>query len=230
MSATPLHANQIELLKFVPEPLRTEIARRMHLKTARKRQTILHEGDHSFDVFFLLEGQAEVVLHEPAKGDTVFVNIIGAGEVVGEIAALDRTFRSASVVAYSDVRYAIMTASDFNACIESSPAAATWLARRLASAVRRLTDKVFELSALTVPIRICREVLRLAEKGSPHNGYMAVPNLPTHGVLASHASTHREAVTRELGALKKEKIIDYEGPEGALRILNLPRLQWEARL
>src|SRR5262245_46430452 len=95
MSATPLHANQIELLKLVPEPLRMEIARRMHPKKARKRQTVLHEGDHSFDVFFLLEGQAEVLLYDPDDGDTVFVNIIGAGEVVGEIAALDHTFRSA---------------------------------------------------------------------------------------------------------------------------------------
>ena len=230
MSATPLHANQIELLKFVPEPLRTEIARRMHPKKAQKGQTILQEGTHSFDVFFLLEGQAEVLLYEPDDGDTVFVNVIGAGDLVGEIAALDRTFRSASVVAYSDVRYAIMTASDFNACIESSPAAATWLARRLASSVRRLTDKVFELSALTVPMRICRELFRLSEKGSMRNGFIEVADLPTHGILASRASTHREAVTRELGVLKKEKIVDYEDDGRVLKILNLPRLQREARL
>src|SRR5262245_45398707 len=141
MSAIPLHASQIELLTFVPEPLRTEIARRMRPTKARSGQSILHEGTHSDQVLFLLEGQAEVILQEP-DGDIVFVNIIGAGDIVGEIAALDRQPRSATVTAYSDLRYAMMTARDFNTCIESSPEAAIWLARRLALGMRRLTKKV----------------------------------------------------------------------------------------
>jgi CRP/FNR family transcriptional regulator len=90
---------------------------------------LLEEGSHSTDVFFLLEGRAQVVLYA-ASGRKVCVNDIGPGDMFGEIAVLASEPRSASVVALSEVQYAEMSERDFMACLESSPAAGIWLASR----------------------------------------------------------------------------------------------------
>src|SRR6185295_14907214 len=102
----------------------------------------------STEILFLLEGRAEVLLYSP-NGREVSVNTIGPGDIFGEIAILDGEPRSASVVASSDLVVVAMRAVDFMTCLGSSPAAGIWLARRLASGMRRLTEQVFELSALT---------------------------------------------------------------------------------
>jgi hypothetical protein len=73
-------------------------------------------------------------------------------------------------------------------------------------------------------------VFRLAEKGSLRSGIIEVPDLPTHDILATRASTHREAVSREIGALKKKNIVDYQGDGRVLKIIDLPRLRRQAWL
>jgi len=112
-------------------------------------------------------------------------------------------------------------------CFESSPAAGIWLARRLAASVRRLTEQVFELSALNVQTRIHCELLRLAQKGEPCSGGIEVRPAPTHAELAKHIGTHREAVTREMQALSKAKVIRYG--RGSIMITDLARLEQAAR-
>lgn len=222
MGAGSSQSIQVQLLKYVPEPLRTEIAHRLRVIRAAKGRTLVEKGSRSTDVFFLLEGQAEVLLYS-SSGREVSVNTIGPGDVIGEIAALDGEARSASVVASSELLAVAMRASDFMACIENSPAAGLWLARRLAAGMRRLTEQVFELSALNVQTRIHCELLRLAQKGQQRNGGIEVRPAPTHAELASRIGTHREAVTREMRVLSDEKIIRHG--RRSLMILDLARLE-----
>src|SRR6185295_4275970 len=101
--------------------------------------------------------------------------------------------------------------------------AGVWLARRLASGIRRLTEQVFELSALNVQTRIHCELLRLAQKGESRNGVIEVSPALTHAELASRVGTHREAVTREMQTLSDMGIIRYG--RGSLSILDLARLE-----
>src|SRR6266446_5334400 len=129
MSAGSSPNTQLQLLKHVLDPLRTQIAHRLRVIRAPKGRTLVEKGSGSTDVFFLLEGRAEVLLYS-SSGREVCVNTIGPGDVIGEIAALDGEPRSASVVAASDILVAVMRANDFLTCIESSPAAGMWLARR----------------------------------------------------------------------------------------------------
>jgi CRP-like cAMP-binding protein len=217
---------QLEFLKHVLDPPRTDITSRLHEKRAPKGRTLAEKGSRSTNVFFLLEGQAEVLLFSP-NGREVCVHDIGPGDMFGEIAVLDGEPRSASIVSSSELRYAEMSAKDFMACLESSPAAGIWLARRMVSGMRRLTEQVFELSALNVQTRIRCELLRLAQKGKPSSEGIEVRPAPTHEKLAKHIGTHREAVTRELQALSEQRIIRHG--RGILTILDLARLEQATR-
>lgn len=225
MSGVSSYATRLELLKHVPDPLRSEIAQRLRPHRATKGRTLVEKGSRTTDVFFLVEGRAEVVLYS-SNGREVCVNSIAPGAMFGEIAALDDAPRSASIVASSDAVLVAMRASDFRACLESSPAAALWLAQRLAAHTRRLTDQVFELSALNVRARIHCGLLRLAQEGERRNGVIEVRPAPTHADLAKRIGTHREAVTRELRVLAASKVIRYG--RRSLVILDLSRLELAA--
>lgn len=226
MSGNSAQGTQIELLKYLPDALRIEISHRLRRVQAGKGRTLVEKGSRSTDVFFLLEGRADVCLYS-SNGREVHVNTMGPGDIIGEIAALDGEPRSASVVASSDLVFVTMHANDFMTCIESSPAAGIWLARRLASGVRRLTEQVFELCALNVQTRIHCELLRLAQKGETRDGVTEVRPALTHAELASRIGTHREAVTRELQVLSDMGIIRYD--RQSLTILDLARLEQATR-
>jgi CRP-like cAMP-binding protein len=225
MSGTSSQGSRLEILKYVPDALRREIAQRLRVIRAGKGRTLVEKGSRSSEVYFLLEGHAKVLLYS-ASGREVVVHNVGPGDMFGEIAVLDGEPRSASIVAASELLIVAMQAKDFMACIESSSAAAVWLSRALASSVRRLTEKVFELSALNVQARIHCELLRLAQEGERRDGTIEVRPAPTHAELANRIGTHREAVTRELGELSERGIIRYG--RRSLLILDLGRLQQTA--
>jgi len=222
MSGGSSRSTELQLLKHVPDALRTEITHRLRVIRAPKGRTLVEKGSRSTDVFFLLEGRAKVLLYS-SSGREVCVHNIGPGDIFGDIAVLDGEPRSASIIASSELRVAVMRAKDFMTCLESSPAAGIWLARALASGVRRLTEQVFELSALNVQARIHCELLRLAQKGEPCSGGIEVRPAPTHAELASRIGTHREAVTREMRVLSEGKIIRHG--RRSLMIIDLARLE-----
>jgi CRP-like cAMP-binding protein len=89
---------------------------------ARKGRNLLEKGSRSAERFFLLAGRAQVVPFS-STGREVSIHTIGPGGMFGEMACLDDKPRSASVLAMSDVEYAVMRVGDFLACVEGSPAA-----------------------------------------------------------------------------------------------------------
>lgn len=206
----------------VPEPLRSFALRRAKVIRVPKGRTLLEKDSRTTDVFILREGTAQIVLYSSAGRD-VWVNTAGPGDIIGEIAALDGEPRSTSVVALTGLIVAMMTAAEFLACIDSSPEAALWLARRFAAGMRKLTEQVYELSVLNVQTRIQRELLRLAGYGERRNGAIEINPAPSHAEIASRIGTHREAVTRELRALSKENII--RSGRRSLTIMDPERLE-----
>ena len=75
---------------------------------------------------------------------------------------------------------------------------------QLASQVRKLSNRVNEFSALDVRGRIRAELLRLARPERPGGPGAVISPPPTHAEIAARVACRREAVTRELNALKRE--------------------------
>lgn len=182
---------------FLTPELRKAVAPRLRRVRAADGRTLLATGAASSDVYCLTKGHARIVLHSPG-GREVSVRELEPGAVFGELAALDGGPRSASVIARGAVEMSVMARADFLSCLDSSPEAALWLARRLGAEVRRLTERVFELSALNTAARLHSELLRLARSIAPDN---VLSPAPTHEELANRIGSHREAVTREIRRL-----------------------------
>jgi CRP/FNR family transcriptional regulator, cyclic AMP receptor protein len=199
-----------DLLKsMLPEPLGEQLEPHARLITARRGQILLSFGDSSSDVYLLLGGRLRIELH-PLSGREVILADVGPGAIVGEMAALDEQPRSATVLATSDCTLALLPGSRFREAVFASPETAQWMARRLVSRIRLLTEKIFELNALAVRNRLHCELLRMCLEVDISGNRAVIEPSPTHAELAGRIGTHREAVTRELQYLAGKEIIAQE--------------------
>lgn len=210
------------ILDFAAPHVREDIRGRLASFRVSKGRTVIGVGARSTDVYFIAEGEMRVLLYS-SSGREVSVRTLGQGDIFGDLAALDGLPRNASIVAVTDARLLRITRADFLACLESSAAASLWLVRRLATEVRRLTERVFELSALNVQARLHCELLRLSRTTVAGRTSIVIDPAPTHAELANRIGTHREAVTREMRALVEGKVI--RAGRRSLEFVDLPRLE-----
>ncbi len=89
--------------------------------------------------------------------------------------------------------------------------------------IRKMSERVFEVSALGVRERVRRELLRLATEGTAFRNGVVVQPAPTHYEIAARIGSHREAVTREFNRLEAENIIEVRRKQ--IRIIDLQRLK-----
>jgi len=191
-------------------------------KSFTAREVIIGHKDQSFDVLFLLSGLARVNIYSQA-GRQVSFRDIRPGAIFGELAALDGQARSASVECVEPCVAAIMPQAAFIKALSEHPPFMLAVMRHLTQQVRTLTARVFEFSTLAVRNRVQAELLRLAGATAAHGNQATLSPAPTHAEIASRISTHREAVTRELGWLEEQGLIAKQGR--TLLVKDLARLR-----
>jgi CRP-like cAMP-binding protein len=172
----------------------------------RPGQIVIAHSTLSNEVYFVLSGSFEVLI-TARDGQDVVVRDLGAGAIFGDLAALDRQPRSATVTATSESSVARVSAETFMAAVLELPEASCWFMKRLGKEVRRLTDKIFELSALAARGRLHCELLRLVASSPRSGGFVRLEPAPTHESLAQRIGSQREAVSRELARLEKAAIL-----------------------
>jgi CRP-like cAMP-binding protein len=187
---------------------RAAIAARWSEKRYRRGETIIAHDEESRDVFFVLEGTARATVYSEA-GRTVAYRDIEPGQIFGELAAIDRRKRSATVMAIGPIVVARLGDAAFRELVDARPSFRWALLSHLSAQVRRLSDRVYEFSTLVVRKRLIRELIRLAEPEEKNRA--RIDPAPKHLDLAAQISTHREAVSREMSALAKRKLIEKRG-------------------
>jgi CRP-like cAMP-binding protein len=184
-------------------------------------EQIIGYQDPFTDVLFLLAGKARVIIYS-SKGKAVVFADLKPTMMFGEIAAIDRMPRSASIEAVEPCSIASLSADTFEKLMLQEPTVAVATLRHLAAEVRRLSERVFEFSTLVVQNRIHAELLRLAGEAGERHGEVVLSPAPSLFDIASRISTHREAVSRELSRLTGIGLLHREG--GNLRITNVAKL------
>ncbi len=206
-----------EFKNLSPKDLDT-VADICHWHRYESGENIVRYHDSSNSVFFILQGKIRVTYHS-LSGHEVILCDLPAGELFGELTAIDGRARSATVVARTDTSLASMPAPDFLNLIYSNQNVAAAILSRLTGQVRRLTERIYDFSTLAVRSRIHAELLRLAKKQTATPNMAVITSAPTHTDLANLVSTHREAVTRELNSLIKKNLIERKGHD--LHILDV---------
>lgn len=194
---------------------------RCRWKSYGEGEQILSYLDRSDDVYFITDGDVRVTIFS-LQGSVVTIGDLGAGEIFGEMAAIDGQPRSASIVALTPCTIASMPSSAFREIASSVPSVAWELARILTRKLRSLTNRMYELSTLDVANRTRAELLRLAKGATRHGKSAIISPVPTQAEIASRISSKREVVARELLRLRDLGIVDRRN--GALVVCDVARL------
>jgi CRP-like cAMP-binding protein len=98
--------------------------------------TIVHEGDRGDTLFFLLSGTVDVQVQLDG-GRTHRLSTVGPGVAFGELAMLDRSRRSADVVATDDSVLARISVDDLHDLGDRFPQMMATIYRNLATNLAR---------------------------------------------------------------------------------------------
>ncbi len=114
-------------------------------------EPIVEYLDRSDDVFFLVSGEARVIVYSLA-GKVVSFHDLGPGDMFGELPALDSRPRSASVEPRTSCLVASMKSALFLELLEKEPAVLKGVLKQLVSTIRRLSTRVYEFSAAIMAV------------------------------------------------------------------------------
>jgi CRP/FNR family cyclic AMP-dependent transcriptional regulator len=114
-------------------------------KTYNPGETIVAEGDQGNCMFVIQEGEADVFRNE--SGVETLVDTMGAGDIFGEMAILERTVRSSTVRARTQVRALTIDRRTFMRRIQEDPSLAMSVLDVMCRRVRRLDTQVAHLKS-----------------------------------------------------------------------------------
>ena len=204
-----VHLRKIPLLAdLAPEEL-ARIRPELRFRHYNKREVVLHKGGSGDGLLFLLSGQLQVV-DITEDGRAVGLRILAPGDFFGEIALINNSTRSASVVATSDVLVAFLPAPTALHLFAHSPSVARQMLRHLAEKIQRDSEFRALLSINNTARRIYTYLSLLQKKPEDGIAEAVVENLPTHQDIANMINTSRETVTRALLTLVQQGIVQKE--------------------
>jgi CRP/FNR family cyclic AMP-dependent transcriptional regulator len=218
VETTPDTLLGVDIFRSLDGEARASIARYCHTFRYPAHHEIIRNGDDSKDVYFVISGQVRATIYS-RSGREVSFRDIGAGEMFGDLSAIDGQPRCASVITLAESVVLQMGAPSFREVLGSHAPVAMAVLCGLTSLVRHLSDRVVEFSTLGVNNRIHAELLRLAREHPCDGGVVEITHPPTHADIASRVSTRREAVTKELSRLHDMGLIERRGKSLVVRDL-----------
>lgn len=209
-----------ELFKDLPDEWVRDIVAGARRRRFAKREVLFHDGDPAASMHLIARGRVVVRISAPF-GDVATLNLLVAGDVVGEMALLSPGApRSATVVALEPTETLVVDAVRFAAMREAQPCLSEVLIRLLADRVRRSDARLLEALYVLADVRLLRRVLELDEV------YGDVIPL-TQEDLAGLAGTTRATVNRVLRREEKSGTLSLS--RGRLTVLDRPTLARRAR-
>jgi CRP/FNR family cyclic AMP-dependent transcriptional regulator len=131
---------EVELFEHLNDDDRANLAGVIDVRRLAAGDTLFQVGEPGESLYVVRSGEVELFIKDTA-GQRIPLAIVGAGEVFGELALLDRSPRTATAVALADAELLELDRDDLLLLFRTSPAAAL----RLLAAMGRMTRKADEL-------------------------------------------------------------------------------------
>jgi len=141
-------------------------------------------------------------------GREIVLNIINAGDIVGEIAVLDGGPRSCDAVAMTDCELLVLNRRDLMPFLEKHAEICLMLIKILCERLRRTSEQVEDLAFRHVEQRIAKAVLQLCERFGQPGGENSARELHlSQSELANIIGITRESVNKQLKAWQRAGFI-----------------------
>jgi CRP/FNR family cyclic AMP-dependent transcriptional regulator len=180
---------------------------RLHAHTFPENADLMIAGTPGEAVYFILSGTIKIYIPQ-LDGSEVTVNLMGPGDTVGELSAIDSVGRSASVITLEETKVVWMSRTDFQEAIHTIPPVTDNLLRILSGRLRNTTDNMQAYASLDIPGRIARQILVIASHyGQAVKEGIYIPLRLTQNDIAELVGASRKRVNQIIVVLKREDVI-----------------------
>jgi CRP/FNR family transcriptional regulator, cyclic AMP receptor protein len=101
-------------------------------KHFRKGEYIFRQGDPGDVMYAVVEGEVEIDVNGSQ------INIVRSGEVLGEMALIDKKPRSATAIALSDCKVVVIDEQRFNFLMQQTPVFVTQIMKVMSDRIRTM--------------------------------------------------------------------------------------------
>ncbi len=192
------------LYRKLSEEDRRRLAEVAQLRSFARGETLFAEGDPSELLHTIIDGRVKVVKVLPV-GREVILEILGPGDPVGAIAALESRPYPATAVALEPASCILIRSAAFFHLLETCPSLVRGLLVGLSFRLIQLTQRIAEVAGGRVEVRFARLFLKLAERmGQPRDGGVFIPLPLSRQDLADLTGTTIETAIRIMSRWGKE--------------------------
>jgi len=210
-----------------------------HVVLLPRGDRLFDEGDLGDCLYLVISGKVKLTRTAP-DGRESLVSVHGPGDMFGELAMFDPTYRTSTAVAITDARLAQIAHNDLRNVLATRPPVALLLLKALAQRLRRVTETNTNLIFTDVPGRVAKALLELADKfGTLTDEGIQVNHDLTQEELAQLVGASRETVNKALAdfatrgwlqlAAKSVLIIDQDRLRRRARLTPIAQLGAQAR-
>jgi len=187
-------------------------------KKIKRGVCIFAKGDPGSSMFAINKGVVKIGTPSVEGHDTI-LNVLGKGDIFGEIALLDGKPRTADAIATDDCELFVIERRNFLPILRSEPDIALALIEVLCLRVRRTTAQAEYLMYRSLPSRLAAALLQLADAGGGRrNTKVAV----TQRELGSIIGMSRESINKQLRTWQESNLVRLE--RGGISIISFDGL------
>src|ERR1700709_573658 len=188
--------------------------------TLKRGATICSKGDPGTSLVAVISGTVKISVSSP-DGRNAILNLIGAGEIFGEMSVLDGLARTADATANTNCEIFVIDRRDFLPFVKSQPTLAMKFIELLCERLRWTSDQVEQVILQDLPRRLASALLGLTEKRKlePASQTIAI----TQQEISEMVGMTRESINKQLRAWAARDWVRLE--HGAIVLLNAETLR-----
>jgi CRP-like cAMP-binding protein len=214
MSQTNAKARDIlktkSVLAALPDAALDGLIARARLVSYPKGVTLYHRGDASDSLMIILSGRVKIA-NVAGSAREIVLNILGAGDLNGELGALDGLPRSADAIALEPTEALLVMRRDILPVLKANAEASLGVVVALSKKLRQVSAMA-EHALLSMPGRAASGLLRLADlHGKPGKGGVLIDVKLSQKDLGNFLGLSRENTSRELSRLRDLELIRVDG-------------------
>ncbi len=199
--------SSIWLFRDLPQSATDLLLRHMRAVRFLPNQIIFRKGEAGASMMLVVEGRVKICSRS-WDGREVVLNLIDAGEVLGEIALLDGRERTADAIAMEATTLHVLDRRDFLPVLRQNPDIGIRLLSVLCQRLRRTSEQVEDLVFLEHPARLAKILLWLATRyGRSSADGVAIAVKLSQRELGTLVGVRREAMNRQLAAWRAAGLI-----------------------
>lgn len=188
-----------------------QIAQRVQRRTFAIGVTLFHQ-DMPGTMMYMIETGSVRVISIGRTGQELTLNVLGPGEIFGELSILDGQQRSATAITLVPTVVWLLSQADLNEFMSKYPPVNQAMIQILVERVRATARRLEAMTFQDVLGRLAFELLSLAERsGQPYEQGIEITIPLTQVDLASMVGATRESVNKAVSVLRSKELINIDG-------------------